>query len=55
MDAAYRGHGDIVKYLHQAGADINISKNGWTAVMNAAHMDMGHGNIVKYLRSAGAN
>ena len=52
MWAAYRGHGDIVKYLHQAGADINISKKGWTAVMNAAHM--GHGDIVQYLRAAGA-
>ena len=27
MIAAYLGHGDIVKYLHRAGADINIRDN----------------------------
>ena len=32
MWAATWGHEDIVEYLHQAGADINIKKNdGWTA------------------------
>ena len=40
------GHGNIVQYLHQAGADINIrSQDGRTAVMMAAIG--GHGDIVQ--------
>ena len=54
MEAAYRGHGDIVQSLHQAGADINTRSNdGATAVMWAAYR--GHGDIVKYLHQAGAH
>ena len=53
MRAAEKGHGDIVQYLHQAGADINTRSNdGLTAVMLAA--EMGHRDIVRYLRAAGA-
>ena len=51
MLAVRGGHGDIVQYLHQAGADINIKSNeGWTAVMVAA--SEGHGDIVRYLSAA---
>ena len=55
MLAAWGGHGDIVEYLHQAGAaDINIkAKGGYTAVMVAAYS--GHGDIVQYLHAAGAD
>ena len=53
MRAAFWGHADIVQYLHQAGADLNIRDNfGETAVMLAA--EMGHRDIVRYLRAAGA-
>ena len=45
---------DIVEYLHQEGADINIRDNdGRTALMWAA--EMGHEDIVKYLHQAGAD
>ena len=54
MESARMGHGDIVQYLHQAGADINIRDNdGRTALMWAAYK--GHGDIVKYLHQAGAD
>ena len=40
------GHGNIVQYLHHAGADINIrGQDGRTAVMMAAIG--GHGDIVQ--------
>ena len=53
MRAASEGHGDIVQYLHQHGADINTRDNdGWTAVMLAALG--GNKDIVRYLRAAGA-
>ena len=46
--------GDIVQYLHQAGADINILDiYGYTAVMWAA--TGGHYDIVKYIHQAGAD
>ena len=46
MIAAKCGHGNIVQYLHHAGADINIrSQDGSTAVMMAA--TGGHGDIVQ--------
>ena len=44
MIAAKCGHGNIVQYLHHAGADINIrSYDGRTAVMMAAIG--GHGDM----------
>ena len=53
MLAVRGGHGDIVQYLHQAGANIHIRNNdGFTAVMVAA--SEGHGDIVRYLSAAGA-
>ena len=53
MLAVRGGHGDIVQYLHRAGADINIrNSKGWTAVMVAA--SEGHGDLVQYLSAAGA-
>ena len=52
--ASRRRHGDIVKYLHQAGADLNVrDKYGNTAVMYAAQE--GHGDVVEYLHGAGAD
>ena len=50
MWAAGMGHGDDVKYLHQAGADIKLGDiHGETAVMLAAFK--GHGDVVKCLRN----
>ena len=50
MWAAGMGHGDDVKYLHQAGADIKLGDiHGKTAVMLAAFK--GHGDVVKCLRN----
>ena len=55
--AAHWGrHGgeDIVKYLHQAGADINDRNMfGRTALMEAA--ERGNRDVVKYLHQAGAD
>ena len=53
MKAASEGHGDIVQYLHQAGADLNtMSNTGWNAVRLAAWS--GNKDIVRYLRAAGS-
>jgi uncharacterized protein len=54
--AAVFGHGDIAKYLHEKGADVNaISMNptGYTALTGA--VASGHTGIVKWLISCGAN
>ena len=60
--ASFEGHLDIVKYLHQAGADINImTQNGDTALMLAAYCrgsfltSKENEDIVKYLHQAGAD
>ena len=56
MVAASCGHRDIFifKYLHQAGADINVRDNdGWTAVVGAALG--GNKDIIKYLYQPGAD
>ena len=48
MAAAFYGHLDIVKYLHQAGTDLHITDDcGNTALMRAAQY--GHEDIVMYL------
>ena len=47
-------HGDIVQYLHQAGADVNIKdSDGSTPLMMAARQVCG--DEVKYLHEAGAD
>ena len=51
---ACQGHRDMVQYLHQHGADLNIRSNtGDTAVMLA--VNGGHGDIVQCLVQAGAD
>ena len=47
MYAAQYGHGDIVRYLHQAGADINIG-NKWEDEDEGTYLK--HVDIVQYLR-----
>ena len=54
MLAVSNRHGDIVEYLHQAGADVNIKdSDGNTPLMVAARQ--GCGDEVKYLHEAGAD
>ena len=45
------GHRDIIQYLHDVVADINIrNNNGTSAEIMATHLEchMGHGDIVEY-------
>ena len=44
---------DIVKYLHQAGADINITNNDGNSALMLADKKFQE-DIVKYLQEAGA-
>jgi hypothetical protein len=49
----FKGHADIVKYLVDKGADMNIQAiNRWTALHDAAYV--GNVEIVKYLVDHGA-
>ena len=54
MWAVYKGHGDIVQNLYQAGADLNIRTNDDDTVVMKA-IGGGHGDIDKYLQQAGAD
>ena len=54
--AAAFGHGEITKYLHERGGDINAAATngtGYTALTGA--VAGGHAEIVKWLVSNGAN
>ncbi len=52
--AAFHGRLDLVQYLLERGAEVNVQASfGWTALMFAA--DHGHYEIVKTLLEAGAN
>ncbi|MEE9354090.1 MAG: ankyrin repeat domain-containing protein [Methylococcaceae bacterium] len=51
--AAGSGHTEIVQMLLRAGADVNITGGGSTALMWAAQK--GHAEVVRMLLEAGAN
>lgn len=53
--AAHFGHSDVVRYLLEAGADVNFAaaETGFTALTGA--VAGGHGEIVRLLIDAGAN
>ena len=54
MEASKEGYEDIVRYLHEHGADLNIQdNNGWTALMYAVRRE--NEGIVKYLHQHGAD
>lgn len=54
MGVAFKGHGEIVRLLVEAGSDVNQRNHaGQTALMNAAMF--GHGAIVEMLLAAGAD
>lgn len=53
-DSAHAGHAHIVKYLHEAGADLNIKSWGDGATsMHLAKVEGNH-DVVSYLESWGA-